>query len=377
MNSGHLIILWALALFSLPVPVGALEQAPGEHGAHPHDKPDHVPEVKLTPAQRRAAGITVEPLRRRPVGEAIDAPGEVRRDAYRTSQVAPRITAQVVARHARLGERVGKGRPLVTLSSVTMAEAQGAMLVAAQEWARVRKLGRKVVSDRRYTEARVAHAQARARLRAYGLSDRLTDGLLAGNTPPDGTFDLLAPQAGTVIRDDFVRGEFVSPGRMLFEISDESRVWVEARLTALEAAHVELGAPVQVHVGPDTFAGKVVQLHHALDEATRTLPVRIEVANPAERLHPGMFVQTRIESDDATTENALPARAVLRAPDGDRVVFVELSVGRFRMVPIEVRRTVGDLVIIEGIEPGTAVVTRGGFFLQSELAKSGFQVHNH
>jgi hypothetical protein len=38
---------------------------------------------------------------------------------------------------------------------------------------------------------------------------------------------------------------------------------------------------------------------------------------------------------------------------------------------------VGVLAVIDGLAPGTRVVTRGAFFVQSELAKSGFAVHNH
>ena len=40
-------------------------------------------------------------------------------------------------------------------------------------------------------------------------------------------------------------------------------------------------------------------------------------------------------------------------------------------------RTTAKLTVIGGLEPGTRVVTRGAFFLQSELAKSGFEIHNH
>ncbi|MCT7004827.1 efflux RND transporter periplasmic adaptor subunit, partial [Salmonella enterica subsp. enterica serovar Carrau] len=62
-------------------------------------------------------------------------------------------------------------QPLVVLSSVQVAETQGALIVAEQEWRRVSSLGPRAVSGRRYTEVQVQRDQARARLRAYGLSD--------------------------------------------------------------------------------------------------------------------------------------------------------------------------------------------------------------
>ena len=44
---------------------------------------------------------------------------------------------------------------------------------------------------------------------------------------------------------------------------------------------------------------------------------------------------------------------------------------------IEVIRIAAGFTVIGGMQPGARVVTRGAFFLQSELAKSGFEIHNH
>jgi cobalt-zinc-cadmium efflux system membrane fusion protein len=181
--------------------------------------------VHITAEQQAAAGIVVEPLALQVLDEVLTAPGEIRLNAYATWQVSPRIAAQVVSRHARLGDAVENGQQLVTLSSVEMAEAQGALVVANQEWVRVRELGRDVVSDRRYIEAEVAAQQAIARVLAYGMIDeqvqqliRMSDASLA-----DGTFSLHSSNEGTVVKDNFVVGEAVEPGSLLFEITDESR----------------------------------------------------------------------------------------------------------------------------------------------------------
>ncbi|MGD2112389.1 MAG: efflux RND transporter periplasmic adaptor subunit [Gammaproteobacteria bacterium] len=335
--------------------------------------------VRLTPAQREIAGIVSEPLQPRDIATELRAPGEIRLNDYATSRVTPRIAAQVLDRQARLGDRVEKGQVLVTLSSVEMARAQGELLVAEREWQRVSKLGREVVSEQRYTEARVAREQAHARGRAYGMTEAEIASLLAtGNAQlADGRFRLLAPQYGTVIRDDFIVGELIEPGRVLFEISDESVLWVEAHLTPDEAAGIRAGAPATVSVDGHRVEGRVARVHHALDEDTRTLGVRIEIPNPRDRLHPGLFVDVRIESDTRAAALALPARAVLRDPHGDWVVFVEEPANVFEAREVEVTSTSGNHAVIEGLAAGTRVVTEGAFFLQSELAKSGFEIHRH
>lgn len=334
--------------------------------------------VAITPEQQQVAGIVVEPLVTRRIAGEITAPGEVKLNAYLTSKVTPRITAQVMARHVRLGDHVTQGQPMITLSSVEMAEAQGTLQVAEREWQRVKSLGSETVSARRYTEAQVAQQQAHARVRAYGMTSRQADALITGNqTNADGTFQLVAPREGTVIRDDFVEGEFVEPGRVLFEVSDETRIWVEASLTPEEAIGIDEGAAARVRVGNSWLDGEVVQAHHVLNETTRTLAVRIEVPNTDERLHPGLFVDTRIGVGSLVDVTAVPEEAVLRSPDGDWVVFVESSPGEFQPVEVEVRRMIQGLAVIEGVDPGDRVVTQGAFFVQSELAKSGFDIHAH
>ncbi len=378
------INIWLLAgLLGLSAPL-SLYASGDEHADHDdheseQDEAHEESGVRLTPEQLKMAGVIVETLQPQDILNEIRAPGEIQLNAYATSMVAPRIAAQVLERQARLGDPVETGRVLVTLSSVEMAQAQGDLLVSEREWQRVSKLGRDVVSEQRYTEARIARDQARARVSAYGMTNEEVKQLVASGKAElaNGRFELLAPQAGTVIRDDFIVGELVEPGRMLFEISDESVLWVEARLTADEAAQVRVNAQAIMVVGDRQIEGQVIQVHHAMDEDTRTLGVRIAVPNPDDRLHPGLFVEARIEGTSSDRALAVPADAVLRSPDGDWQVFVEHEPGEFEPQEVEVIRTTAGLSVIEGVEPGTRVVTSGAFFLQSELAKSGFEVHNH
>lgn len=358
---------------------GGHEEGGHEEGGHEEGGHEEEQSVKLSAKQLETAGIVVEELQPQRVSDVISAPGEIMLNEYRTTSVTPRISSQVVKRHAKLGDAISKGQPLVTLSSVEMATAQGELLVSGREWQRVKKLGRKVVSAQRYTEARVAHQQAKARVIAFGMTVKQVNSFLEKGdaSKANGTFKLLAPQDGTVIFDQFIVGELIEPGTKLFIISDETVLWVEARLTPAQAALVATGSPVDILAGNKHFSGKVVQVHHALDESTRTLAVRIEMANPDDQLHPGVFVQAQISSTSTEQALAVPVNAILRSPDGDWAVFIEHEAGEFEPQEVELLRTVGDLAVIEGIDPGVRVVTKGAFFVQSELAKAGFKVHNH
>ncbi len=355
------------------------EEEEGHGHGHGHGHGEEASEARLDGVQRRLAGVETMVVERGALGRAITAPGEVVFNAYRTTAVTPRIPAQVVERHVQLGDHVRQGQPLVTLSSVEMAEAQGGLMAADAERRRVERLGRQVVSEKRYIAAQIDYQQAYARVRAYGMTPKQIEKLIETGdaSRATGRFRLLAGQGGTVVRDDFVVGELIEPGRELMRISDESLLWVEARLAPEDVARVRIGAPARIEVGGRWREGKVVRASHAFDETTRTLALHVEVANPDDSLHPGQFVSVVIEGDDPVEGLVVPVEAVLRSPDGDWQVFVESAPGRFEPREVEVIRTNGDRMVVEGIASGTTIVGKGAFFVQSEMAKGGFDPHNH
>ncbi len=351
---------------------GHEEKGHDDHGEETSD-------VELSDAQRRLAGIELMTVKRQSLGDAITAPGEAMLNAYLTSKITPRTPAQVIKRHARLGDHIKKGQSLITLSSVEMAEAQGALMEADVELSRVKKLGRKVVSEKRFVSAQIAYQQAYAKVTAYGMTKKQIKSLIKTGdaTRATGEFTLLSFQNGTVISDNFVVGELIEPGRVLMEISDESVLWIEARLSPADANRIKVGSKARVQVGERWLSGSVVQARHTLDEATRTLAMHIEVANKNDEIHPGQFVNVVIEGNKKQTGLVVPVEAVLRSPDGDWQVFVQSAPDRFEPKEVEVLNTVGDQMLIKGLAEGTTIVGKGAFFVQSEMAKGGFDPHNH
>lgn len=354
-------ILVLLAMFSLSAWAGEEE--------HEDESPGY---IEMSAEQRASQGIETAPAESRVMTEVVNAPGEVVINLYRSAQVTPRITAQVVRRHARLGDRVKKGQKLVTLSSVAMAEAQGNLIEADREWQRVKKLGRKVVSEKRYVSAQVDRQRAYATVLAYGMSKKEVAGLLASGdaSAATGEFDLFSPQDGMIIYDDFVLGEVVETGRVLFEVSDESVIWVEARLNPEEATTVALGSAAHISIdGKRWLDGRVIQLHHRLDAGSRTLGVRIEVRDDRDILHPGQYVQVTLETRASQARVAVPERAVVLLQGSQTVFKLEGD----RLVPTAVETGVssaGWIEIVSGLAPGETIAVKGVFTLKSLLLKS-------
>jgi len=339
------------------------EEANEDHG-------DEGDAVVLSHEERVAAGVETERIERRRLRHRLVLPAEVVVNGYRSARVTPKIASVVEARHVRLGDAVEAGQSLASLSSVAMAEAAGELMLAAYEWRLVRELGAEAVSGRRYAEARTAQRKAQAKVLAYGLTESQARSLAESDDSQalSGVFDVLAPRAGTVFSDDFVVGELVEPGRLLFEVVDESSVWVEAH--AAELPDVEIGAVAEV-VDSDgrRTPGRVVQRHHRLDESTRTRALRVEVDNVGDALHPGQFVEVELATGATEPVLAVPRTAVTLIRGRESVFRLEEQ--EFHAVPVAAAGEVGHWVVIEeGLATGDQVATAGVFHLKSLLLKS-------
>ena len=335
--------------------------------------------IEISPSGQKAAGIKIELLELKPLSIYISAPGEVIPNSNQTSIVTPRIQAQVVKRLVQIGDYVKKDTPIVRLSSVDMAKAQSSLLLAKKEWHRVKSLGERAVSAKRYQIAEVAYQQAYSKLLAYGMTRvQIEDFLKSGDlNKANGDFALLAPRDGTIFSADFVEGQMVQPGKILYKIVNEKSLWVDAKLSNGESATIKKGAHAIIKTALDTFPAEVLRVHHKLDETTRTRIVRLNVLNPKDSLHPGEFVTCLIEKQKSSPVLAVDETTLMRTPDGDVAVYVEVKPNHFQAKEVQVIKKIGTQRIIKGINPGERIVTKGAFFVHSESMKSGFNVHNH
>jgi membrane fusion protein, heavy metal efflux system len=103
-------------------------------GADDHGDEDATAPVKMDEDTLKAAGIRLQRLQPTSPDEQLRAPGEVVDNAYGTTLITPRVEALVVRRHAKLGDEVRAGAPLVTLASVDVSDAQADLRIAEQEW---------------------------------------------------------------------------------------------------------------------------------------------------------------------------------------------------------------------------------------------------
>ncbi|GAA3917025.1 efflux RND transporter periplasmic adaptor subunit [Litoribacillus peritrichatus] len=349
-----------------------------EHDSHGHEESSAEDEegVELTKTQQNLANIQVETLVKKNMAYQLYAPGEIRTNGYTSYLVSPRVDSVILKRHVALGDHVEQGQPLVTLFSETIAEAQADHRVDSAEWQRVQKLGRKTVGDKRYVEAQAAFEASYGRLLAFGLSEAAIK-QFSNKTLRLGEYTLNAETEGAVLSDDFNQGQRVTAGESLIELANESELWVEARFSPNNQMTFAAGTLAEVEVDGVKYSARVSEEAHTIDPVTRTRVVRLLVDNEAHRLHPGMFADVFFTFKTKNSVLAIPESALMRSADGDWTLFIEHQPDRFEAKEVELGRSLGEFREITGIESGSKVVTEGAFFVASEIAKGGFDPHNH
>ena len=188
-----------------------------------------------------------------------------------------------------------------------------------------------------------------------------------GDPPPRVTFT--APIGGTILDRHAFTGDSVEPDTHLLKVADLSSLYVVARIYEGQIAQVRIGQNVRVRAEayPDiVFAGTVEGNLAQLDANTRTLGVRIRIANPEGKLLPNMRATLHIVTAQADSVITVPLSAVL-GEAGNLFVFVQDDKDPhtfLRTTVVVGQRDDRYIEIVEGVLPGANVVTVGNYQLQ-------------
>ncbi len=306
--------------------------------------------VSLDRAAAGRLGITFARAALRPLGRGTRVVGTLAYAEPRRQYVNARVMGWVEHLYADyMGKPVRKGDPLLALYSPELVSAQ-------EEYLSARRLG-----DESLTAA------ARRRLDLWNIpADQLDSLERTGKARR--TIVLRAPMSGEIAEKMVTDGQAVQAGENLFLIADRSTLWVDLSVFEADARMLKVGMPVSVAVDAlpgSRYAGRVTFIHPTVDEKTRTLTARAEIANRDGRLRPGMFATATLQP--ATVERlSIPLTAVL--PTGtENLVFVNRGDGQF--VPREVQvGTRGDSLVevVNGLKAGDEVVASATYLLDSE-----------
>jgi Cu(I)/Ag(I) efflux system membrane fusion protein len=311
--------------------------------------------VSISPHVVQNLGVRLAQARTGTLERRFEAVGSVAYNERGIVQLQARAGGFVERLHARAPlDAVKKGAPLVEILYPEWAGAQEEFLFLLRNGSSLAPSARQRLALLGMTEPEIAAVEREGKIRA-----RVT---------------LRAPISGVVAELGVREGMTVAPGSALFKLVDLSTVWVNAEVPETQAGWLRPGSPVRARVAayPETlFEGSVGAILPEVAAATRTVRARIELANPGERLKPGMFATLSFSAQPGRDAVLVPSEAVIRSGARD-VVIVALGEGRFRAAQVQVgAESGGQSEIRSGISAGDNVVLSGQFLIDSEASLAG------
>jgi len=351
---------------------------------HEHDEHGEPGNVKMSAEAQKQNGVAVAAATKQQLTGIISATGKIEANADRIAHVSPRISGKIVSVRASLGDSVAAGQSLATLDSVELGEAlsryhlsKTKLALARSNMERITALVEKKIAARKdilqaETDFKTAQTELHTdeeRLMLYGVSvSSLKD---ARHQKP--LLPVRSPIGGVITEKHAIVGELADPSKSLYTVADLSSVWVMVDINEKDLSKVHKGqtATVTVSAFPDSkLKGRITYIADLVNEATRTVKARVEVANPGRKLKPEMFATVELAlAADAPPVLAVPEEA-LQELDGKKVVFVTEKESEFAVRQVQTGRTSGGMVeIVSGLKEGERYAVKGAFILKSEVKK--------
>lgn len=325
-------------------------------------------QVSISVEKVQKLGVKSEAATLRMLAKTIRAAGRIEIDERRTYAIAPKFEGWVERLYVNTsGQSVSKGQPLFDVYSPELISAQREYAIAMQGVLSLKDAEDDAPGSSAKDSMKQLAAASLARLRNWGIADDQIRQLAKGEAKRSLTF--YAPVSGIVLEKKAVQGMRFMPGEMLYQIADLSSVWMVAEVAEQDIGSVKAGSVAQVNIAayPDKhFEGKVDFIYPTLNTATRTVQVRVELANPNGLLKPAMFANVELAVSHGGKVLTVPASAVIDS--GIRqIVLVQLAEGRFEPHTVKLgSRSENYVEVLEGIAEGEQVVTSANFLIDAE-----------
>ena len=268
--------------------------------------------ISIDPSAMQNLGIRVVEAKIGSLAATLSVTGSVDFNQRDVAIVQARSGGFVSRVYARApGDVIRAGAPS---ADVQLPEWGGAQT----EFLAVRRLGKPELT-----------AAARQRMRLMGMSDGLISSVeRSGRT--NGTITITSPISGVIQTLDARSGMTLGQGQTLAQVTGIGTVWLNAAVPEAQAGAVRVGqsATATFTAFPgETFGGRIIAILPTAQADSRTLTVRIELANRGGRLRPGMFAQVAL-GGDARPALLVPSEAVIRT--GTRsIVMLATGDGRY------------------------------------------------
>jgi len=321
-----------------------------------------------------AKGIQTMTVKTATIPEYLELPAHIEADPTMVVHVYPPAGGRIVEMKVRPWDRVEKGQTLAILESSDLSRAVAEYHKALADNEVKQKavtraedlLAHHAIAERDYQQA-----QADARMTEAEVAATRDQIRVFGMDPDQATSQLrvTAPRAGVLLDVGAASGEFsnaLSAPAPLATVADITTVWAVGDLYEKDLAAAKAGEQAQVTLNayPDRhWAGRVAVVSDVVDPTTRTMHVRVVLANPDGRLKPAMFGTIHLLRT-STPGILVPTSAVIREGNNS-YLFVGKGNNRFERRSVTLGRVFdGSLEVVNGVDAGDTIVSEGVLLLR-------------
>lgn len=319
---------------------------------------------KISPEKQQLIGVQYGTVEYQTLSKLLRAVGKVAFDETKITRINPKIEGWIEKVYVDFtGKLVQKGQPLLTIYSPDLVQTQQEYLLAIK--------GKKELGDSPFGEAvnfsESLVQSARRRLELWDVTDEQIKELEKRGTPSR-AMTLYAPASGFVTTRNAFPRQRVMPETELYTLADLSTVWIVADIYEFEAADIKLGQSATVTLSSypgREFKGKITYVFPQVDNTTRTVKVRIELANKRYELKQDMLADVVLRIMYGS-KLVIPQEAVMDS-GLEQLVFVAHEGGYFEPRKVQIGAKVDEkYIVLGGLQRGDRVVSSGNFLIDSE-----------
>lgn len=280
-----------------------------------------------------------------------------RGSVVRKGEVLARITAPEWA------AQVAEAKARVATIEAQKGEARSRIRAAESTASRLRKASETVgaVAANEVIQADEVVKAGQAALAALERSSEAAGQQVVALEELSAFLSVRAPFDGVVTERMQHSGALVGPtAGPLFRVEQLNRLRVVVAIPEANVSTVRTGQQISFSVSAlpgESFMGRVSRVSRILDPQTRTMPVEVDVANPAGKLAPGMYTEVKWPAKSGQTTLLVPAIAIATTTERSFVIRVESGKARY----VDIRRGAAEGALVEVFGPlaaGDRIVER-------------------
>ena len=308
--------------------------------------------------QESASGAVTFKVVSRAMPASTEAVGTVQAEQIAT--VTARVMANITEMRVSAGQRVTKGETLVGLddrdlrhrveqAQEAVRSAEATLEQARSDYRRDKPLfDQQVIPPYDFEHTQTNLKTAEANLKRLQQAQKEAEVNLSYAV-------IRSPFNGVVIDKQADLGDLAAPGKPLFTLYEQGRLWLEANVPEELMAHVRLNSLMTVHIDATArdVQGRVVEIVPSSDPSSRTEIVRVHLT-PTQDLVPGMFGRLTIPLAPEPVFT-IPESALIRA--GQLTMVEVVRQGAIERRTVQLGRVIeGQYEVLSGLTPGEIVV---------------------